>query len=157
AAPLVRDLPGTVWPLLHDFWCALAVAMDAPDTEAGERDPRVRETAAAAQRFDALARHCAENFGCPALLLRAEVERLQNQGDAALALYAQAIEFANERPLLPFSALAHECCGRHLLALARPALGRMHLAQARAYYARWGAHAKVHAMQAQYDCLVERG
>jgi len=157
ATPLVQHLPGTVWPLLHDFWCALAVAVDAIDADAAERAARIGEIAATAQRFDALAQHCAQNFGCQALLLRAEVARLQEDSDAALALYAQTIEFAHTQPLLPFSALAHERCGAHLLAMDKPALGRMHLAQARACYARWGAHAKVHAMQAQYPCLVERG
>ena len=157
AEPLVQHLPGTVWPLLHDFWRALALAANADAADVAQRAAWLAEIAAAAQRFDALAPHCAQNFRGQGLLLGAELARLQGHGDVAFALYTQAIEFADGQPLLQLSALANELCGRHLLGASKPAMGRMHLAQARACYARLGAHAKVHAMQVQYPGLVERG
>lgn len=153
AAAYVHHVPGTVWPLIFDFWSAMAAAVAEPHAAlAGRRD----EVLAAQRRFEALAIHCEQNFGCQALLLGAEVARIEGRTDAAVAAYEQAVEFAHARPLLPFEALAHERCGRLFVETGRRALGRMHLAQARACYACWGARAKVEAMQWQYPVLSAR-
>ena len=156
AGRLVKHLPGTVWPLISDFWEALALASNWHDAEPGDRAAWLTEISAAQSRFAALSRHNAQNFHSQSLLLAAELARLEGRRDAAQALYGEAIEFADARPLLPQAALANELCGRFLLHQGSVALGRMHLAQARAAYSRWGAHAKVDAMQVQYPSLVAR-
>ena len=140
----VHHVPGTVWPVIFAFWNAMALA--ASD---GADDPRA-ELREAQRYFEALAVHCEQNFGAQALLLGAELARIEGRVDEAVARYEQAVEFADARPLLPFVALAHERCGALLVGVGRRALGRMHLAQARAAYAHWGAHAKVDAMRRQY-------
>jgi predicted ATPase/signal transduction histidine kinase len=157
AAPLIKNLPGTVWPLIFDFWHALALATHWHDADESDRAAWLAELRAAQMRFDTLAQHCAQNFRCQGLLLAAEIARVENRDDNALALYIQAIEFADAHPLLPLAALANELCGRHLVRGSKTALGRMHLAQARACYVRWGAHAKVQTMLTQYPMLAARG
>jgi signal transduction histidine kinase len=134
----------------------LALASNWHDAEAADRAGWLGEIRAAQARFAALSQHNAQNFHSQALLLAAELARIEERHAAALALYGEAIEFADAHPLLPQSALASELCGRLLLQMGKAALARMHLAQARACYARWGAHAKVAAMQVQYPGLAAR-
>ncbi|MEO8804776.1 MAG: AAA family ATPase [Burkholderiaceae bacterium] len=157
AGTLVRNVPGTIWPLICDLWSALALAASHDDQSSDDRAHGLAELTRAQSMFESLSGHCAQNFRCPALLLAGEIARIDGRIDDALALYARAIEFTEGLPLLNYRALAHELCGRCLVDHARPALGRMHLAQARACYARWGAAAKVEAMQRQYPVLVVRG
>lgn len=154
AAPLVAHMPGTIWPVQHEFWHALAVAANFDDLSA-DAVPAARaviEQAAAA--FAVRAQHCDDNFGTQALLLAAEVARLDGRGQAAADLYEQAIEFASARPLLPMQALAHELYGRFRRARRQGHLAGLHFAQACAGYQRWGAQAKVLAMQQQHPELA---
>ena len=156
ADSLVPPMLGTVWPVMFDLWNALALAA-MPPTTASERDEVLAELCSAQARFESLSTHCAENFRCPALLLDAEIARLEGRTQLAVARLEQAIEYAAARPQPMMRALAHELCGRCLLETGRTALARMHLAQARAAYARWGARSKVDAMQQQYPVLSVRG
>jgi predicted ATPase/signal transduction histidine kinase len=153
----VHHVPGTVWPLIFDFWNALAVAVNHDDLAAAERDDALADLKRAQARFENLAQHCAQNFQAQALLLAGEIARIEGREHDAITFYERAIEFAAGRPLLQQAALAHELCGRCLVDAGKPALGRMHLAQARACYARWGAAAKVDAMSNQYHVLEARG
>ncbi|MEP6876005.1 MAG: AAA family ATPase, partial [Burkholderiales bacterium] len=150
AGNLVHNVPGTIWPLICDLWAALALAASHDDQSAEDRARGLAELTRVQAMFEALSGHCVQNFRCPALLLAGEIARIDGRIDDALALYARAIEFTEGLPLLNYRALGHELCGRCMVDHARPALGRMHLAQARACYARWGAAAKVDAMQRQY-------
>jgi predicted ATPase/signal transduction histidine kinase len=154
AAATVQQVPGTVWPVTFDFWHALALAATLDAHSAGARDSALARLRQAAAGFATLARHCAQNFRCQALLLAAEIARVEGRSAAAAEGYAEAVEFAAGRPLLPWRALAHELCGRALLAAAQPALARLHLAQARACYASWGARAKVETMAQQYASVL---
>jgi predicted ATPase/signal transduction histidine kinase len=156
AAPLVAQMPGTIWPVLHEFWHGLALAANAqamaPDAARAARTALGSARAA----FDARALHCAENFAPQAWLLGAEIARLDGRDHDAAALYEQTIEFTAGRSLLQMQALAHELYGRARAARGNSHLARLHLAQARAGYARWNATAKVHAMQQQYPDLQPR-
>ena len=156
AAPLVAQIPGTVWPVLHEFWHGLALAanLETMDADAAPAARAVLERARAA--FELRAIHCADNFALQRWLLGAEIARLDARHQDAAALYEQAIEFAGSRPLLPMLALAHELYGRFHQARGQTQLAHLHLAQARAGYTRWGAAAKVTAMQQQYPELPAR-
>lgn len=157
ARAFVHHLPGTVWPIVFDFWGALALAAGHVDMAGAERDEALAEVKRAQARFEVLSTFCAENFLCQALLLAAEVARIERREGDAVELCGRAIEYAATRPLIVYSGLANELCGRCLIDSGRTALARMYLAQARACYARWGARAKVDAMLDQYSMLSPRG
>lgn len=151
----VHHVPGTVWPVIFDFWNALVLAQHIDvEADAAERAARLDEVRAAQRRFEGVCTHCEQNYRCQALLLAAELARLEGRTADAVAACEQAIEFAAAHPLLPFAALAHERCGRLLADSGRRALARLHLVQAQACYARWGAHAKVDAMRRQHALLA---
>lgn len=138
SAALIGHLPGTVWPLAHEFWHALALAR-AGDAAA------LPELAAARQAFAARAEHCAENFRGQALLLAAETARLEGRTAQAAEHLAEAIEFAAAHPLVALEALAHERCAALQRDAGRARLAALHDAAARAAYRRWGAGAKLAA------------
>jgi predicted ATPase/signal transduction histidine kinase len=153
AARSAQQVPGTIWPVQFDFLAALAQAFALDRGAAGaERVPAdLRRVQAALAR---LAGHCAQNFLGPALLLDAEIARIDGRDADAFEAYAQAIEHAAVHGLRREQALAHERCGRLLAATGRPAQARLHLAQARAGYASWGATAKVDALQREHAALL---
>lgn len=153
SASLIRHVPGTVWPVLHDFWHGLALAATIERADDEGAIPCLAELREAQRGFEARAVHCAENFGTQALLLAAEIARIKGDLREAIELAEQAVEFAASRPLLSLEALAHELAARLRLRHGQPRLAEIHLAQARERYARWGAVAKVHAMEREFGAL----
>ncbi len=139
AQSLVDAVPGTLWPLLHEFWHALALARSA------EAVPEALRHAQAA--FAARVPFNEENHRPQALLLGAEIARLEGRDTEALALCLQAAEFCAGTPLRPLQALAHEMAAHAHGRLEQPALAALHLARARELYAAWGAAAKVAQME----------
>lgn len=143
-------LPGTVWPLMFEFWNALVLAAHLDMLAAQERDAAWAQLQEARARFQALSVHCQQNYQCAAWLLGAEIARLEGDAAQAVALCERAIEQAAAQTQPMWQALAHELCARSLRDAGRAVLAHMHLAQARDGYARWGAQAKVEAMRWQY-------
>ncbi len=139
AQSLVDAVPGTLWPLLHEFWHALALAR-AAEAVPGELR-RAQSAFAARVPFNE------ENHRPQALLLAAEIARLEGRDADALALCLQAAEFCAGAPLRPLQALAHEMAARAHGRLRHPALAALHLARARELYAAWGAATKVVQME----------
>jgi predicted ATPase/signal transduction histidine kinase len=154
AAGLVLHLPGTVWPVIHEFWHGLALAANCSDAAGAQSAAELAQMKAAQAAFEARAEHCAENFRCPALLLGAEIARIEGRDRDALEHYEQAIEFASGSALLPTLALAHELAARFRLHRGQTSLAAMHLGQARANYAAWGAAAKVAALEREHPALL---
>lgn len=135
AGSLIAHLPGTIWPLAHEFWQALARARAG-----AEAVPVLRQ---ALDAFAARAVHCAENFRVPVLLLGSERARCEGRLDEAVALLDEALEFAAAHPLVALEALLHEHAAALRRARSQPHLAGLHEAAARAAYGRWGAHAKL--------------
>jgi predicted ATPase/signal transduction histidine kinase len=153
---LIGALPGTVWPVLHDFWHGLALAGAMDLAPSAERDAWLDEIRRAQALFAERAANCAENFRCQALLLAAEIARLEGRMRDAVEHCEQAIEFAASGPMIAWHALAHELHGRLRLATGKPSMAFATLSRARDRYAEWGATAKAAAMVRQYPVLAER-
>jgi predicted ATPase/transcriptional regulator with GAF, ATPase, and Fis domain len=148
-------IPGTMWPVLEDFWGALALAAAH---EAAGPDDRARyrlriETVAGSLRE--LAENCPENFRCFALLVEAEYARIAGNGrEQVLPLYEQAVAYAAETGNVQQEALASDLCGRMLLGLGDTGTATAHLSRAYRAYAAWGAHAKLRQMRRRFGHLL---
>jgi predicted ATPase/signal transduction histidine kinase len=153
AARTVHQVPGTIWPVRFAFLDAFA-RLAALDRGAADAGPVLDAARRAQSELGRLAGHCAQNFLGSALLLEAEIARVEGRQADALDAYERAIEHAAGHGLRAEQALTHERCGRLLAATGRPALARLHLAQARAGYASWGATAKVDALQREHAALL---
>jgi predicted ATPase/signal transduction histidine kinase len=156
SARLIDNLPGTVWPLLHEFWAGLALADNVDSMPPEQRADALAQIAAAQVAFETRAALCAENFRCQALLLGAERARFEGRSRDAIEACEAAIEFAAATPLLPFEALALERLGRYRLQLGQERLARRDLSLARDAYAAWGAEAKASAIERAHTGLAPR-
>jgi predicted ATPase/class 3 adenylate cyclase/GAF domain-containing protein len=130
----------------------LAACLPGMDlTEQGQTRKRMH---ADLRRMSRWAAHCPENFMHLALLMRAELARLDGRVEAALHLYEQAIEAAHAVEFVRDEAMANELAARHLLTAGRrkPALG--YLLAAQHLYERWGARRKVEQVRSEFEQLV---
>jgi predicted ATPase/transcriptional regulator with GAF, ATPase, and Fis domain len=144
-------VPGTLWPVLVDFWGSVALAgcgteADAPD--------RLADLAAARDSLTRLAGNCPENFRCFSLLVSAEMQRIAGAEDEALELYEQAIAYARETDNLQQEALACEMCGRLRMARGDHATAAAFVQQAHRRYTEWGAFAKVRQLEATHGAAL---
>jgi predicted ATPase/signal transduction histidine kinase len=150
ADELIRHMPGTVWSVLFDFWSALALAAGVTDASADKHGEVLGRLRQARDRFDRLARSCAQNFRCQALLIGAEIARLDGRERDAIDACEAVLEFASDTPQRPFDAIAHELLGRLRMRRGQLQLARREWRLARDAYARWGAAAKAEAMTREH-------
>ena len=135
------------------FYGAL-IAVQILETGASEEPERVREGLLENQRLlRAWAARCPQNFRHRADLVSAEIARLGGNHVEALWLYEQAIDAARRERFLHEEALAYELAARCRLAcgLTHTAADALHAA--REGYARWGAMAKVAALDEEFPQL----
>ncbi|NOT61500.1 MAG: AAA family ATPase, partial [Acidobacteria bacterium] len=154
ATALAPHLLGMIWPVMIEFWHGLALAANYETATNEEQPVMMRELEAAYAGLSLLAEHCAENFCCPALLLAAEIERLNGRDLAALNRYERAISYAAESGTIQYQALANELCAQLWLKRGQPRTAAVFMSDARAAYAQWGATAKVGTLEHKHAALL---
>ncbi|MFP5501252.1 MAG: histidine kinase dimerization/phospho-acceptor domain-containing protein, partial [Candidatus Sericytochromatia bacterium] len=92
------------------------------------------------------ARHCPENFQHHAWLMDAERARLAGRDDLAPTLYEQAIQAARRAGFVRDEARANELAAAHYQARGLERVASAYMRDARDGYVRWGAKAKVRAL-----------
>ena len=131
-----------------------ALSAEGTTEERAAREATLGEDLIKLERWSA---QCPENFAHKHLLAAAEVARVAGDEMRAMALYDQAIEAATAHDFPHHQALANELAGRFHLASGRRKIARAYLVDARYGYLRWGAAAKVTAMDARYADVLPRG
>jgi PAS domain-containing protein len=134
------------------FYQALAVAAQPPAAGAAQRRARAAKLTALHDQLERWAAHRPAGFAHRALLVSAELARLDGRVDEAMSRYQRVIGGARENGFLHVEAIAAELGGRCALEHGEPADAVAYLRRARLCYTRWGAHAKVQEL----DRLVER-
>ena len=130
-----------------------ALAAEGTAEERAARQAALDEDLIKLERWSA---QCPENFAHKHLLATAEVARVAGDEVRAMSLYDQAIEAATAHDFPHHQALANELAGRFHLARGRRKIARAYLIDARHGYLRWGAAAKVAAMDARYVDVLPR-
>jgi predicted ATPase/signal transduction histidine kinase len=139
----------------HDFYTSLTLAALAGGCAADERADLLAAIDEHQRRLGRWAEGCPENYRHRHRLVAAEVARVEGRPlDEALELYDQAIEGARAQGCLHDEALARELAGRCLRARGRRSLAGFHLQGAIRAYARWGATAKVEALEDEFGALL---
>jgi predicted ATPase/signal transduction histidine kinase len=138
----------------HAYW-ALAVAAQAGRSGRDRRgDLRtIRRAAAKLSQWKAL---CPENFAALSALVAAELARIEGDAVAAIRGYEEAAALAIAGGLTQVEAICYETSSRFYAAARALTAARSYAARARRAYSRWGATAKVAALDAEYPGL-ERG
>jgi len=139
---------------LHLFFDAMARLARWDDTPADERPAQRTIIDAATDRLSGWARSAALNLEQKVTLLRAELLRIDGDPQGARELYDRAITQARRNDFLLDEAVAYEVAARFYLASERAWLAQHYLTDARNAYARWGADAKVAAMEARHPTLA---
>lgn len=154
ASRVVRHLSGTLWTVLFDFWGGLTLAACYENATAEAQRAYWQELRQAQAALAVLADNCAENFRCPALLLEAEIARLQGQPLAAMELYERALRYADEIQSVQYQALAHDLYARCCRQQGQERLAAALITAAHVWYSQWGAAAKVAVLERQYPALL---
>ncbi|MFT3765069.1 MAG: trifunctional serine/threonine-protein kinase/ATP-binding protein/sensor histidine kinase [Minicystis sp.] len=129
-----------------------AVACDGARAE--ERKTWLAKLREGEARFAAWARDCPENFAHKRDLLSAELARRGGNPWTAQSLYERAAEGARAHGFMQDEALAEELAGRFHFSHGQRRYARLHLEAAILAYSRWGATAKVAAMQREHRDLL---
>jgi predicted ATPase len=149
-------IPGTIWPVLEDFWSALVLAAAYQNARPVERVSYASRISAVAQSLGELAENCPENFLCLSLLVAAEQAAIRGEAHAQfLPLYDEAVAYAIATSNLQQEALANDLCARRLLA-AGDDRASGYLSRAYRAYQAWGANAKVHQMRQRFAHVFGR-
>jgi predicted ATPase/signal transduction histidine kinase/tRNA A-37 threonylcarbamoyl transferase component Bud32 len=146
--PYTADLP---------FYAGLALAgrhgqASDPEERAGLL-ARLLEQRAETAKWAAL---CPENEQHRLHILDAEIARIRGADLVALDEYDRAIEWARRGQFVHHEAIANELCARFHQQRGRGQIARVYLGQARYGYERWGALAKVRALELAYPHLATR-
>ena len=142
-------LAGTIWPVLIDFWDALAIAGSYEILDAAEQAAGRRQLAAAQASLGELADSCPENYRCFHLLVSAESARIAGDLAGAARLCDEAIAVARQTASVQHEALASELAARIWLRQDRRATAAAHVHDALRCYTAWGATVKVAALARQ--------
>jgi len=142
AGDLAWSAPGHIHLLDFHLYAALTLAAGRPDAPARARlDAHARKIRGWADANPA-------TFADKALLVEAELARLDGDALGAMARYEQAIAHATAHGFAQIAALAHELAGRHCTDAGLTTAARAHLRAARDRYRQWGAMGKVHQIEA---------
>lgn len=134
----------------HAFYAALTMAGCCQGAAAEERAAFLGTLATHQRQLGVWADNCPENYRHKHLLVSAELARLEGRGEEAVALYDQAIDAAAEAGFPQDEALACELAGRFHRTREHRRIAAMYLSSALEGYGRWGARAKVEALEEEW-------
>jgi predicted ATPase/two-component sensor histidine kinase/PAS domain-containing protein len=98
--------------------------------------------------------NCPENFAHKYWLAAAELARIDGRPAEAMGLYDQAVEAAHEGGFLHWQGMANERAAGFWLERGNERLAYAYWQQAYVCYDRWGAAAKVEAMETAYSAYL---
>ncbi|MDM0028847.1 trifunctional serine/threonine-protein kinase/ATP-binding protein/sensor histidine kinase [Variovorax saccharolyticus] len=135
------------------FYGALSHAAACHDASSGGRQQHVGALREHHTHLVELSRNCSESFQHRALLVGAELARVEGREREAERLYETAIRSARENGFVHNEALANELAGRFHAARDFPTIALAYLRNARWGYVRWGAGGKVRQLDQLYPQL----
>lgn len=103
--------------------------------------------------FERWAQDCPANYRHKHLLLAAELARVEGQDNAAMGLYAQAVDAAREAGFGACEALANERYARYWQGLGQAQLEASFIREAYLLYRRWGAAVKCEWIATRWPAL----
>ncbi len=153
-----RDFTGTIWDELRVFYHALSLAALHPGAAKDEPQESVGHLEALQARLRRWAENSPHNFQPQALIVSAEIARVQGRDMEAMRLYEAAIAAATTYRRLREEALANELYAKFLRDRRQGQLAAEFMAEARDRYIQWGALAKVADLERRYpDLLLRHG
>src|SRR5262245_919231 len=139
----------------YHFYSALARAACCDSASRDERQQHLEALALHQRQLDIWAQNCAENFQDRAVLVGAEIARVEGRVLDAERLYEAAIQSAHENEFVQNEALACELAARFYAGRGFETIARAYLRDARDGYRQWGADGKVRQLEERHSHLRE--
>jgi PAS domain S-box-containing protein len=140
----------------YEFYGALSQAASYNSAPSDQRQQHSEALAAHHRELEVWAENCPDNFENRAALVGAEIARIESRDLDAMRLYEQAIRSAHANGFVHNEALANEIAARFYAARGFDKIADAYLQDARYYYLRWGATAKVRQLDELYPQLREQ-
>ncbi len=156
AQGLLTKSPGMLERAEHELYSALTHAAMCDSPSSGEGPQHLEAIVAHHQQLEVWARHCPENFENRALLVAAEIARLEGRHPDATGLYEHAIRSARDNGFVNNEALALEIAARLYAGRGLDRIAKAYAQDARDCYRQWGADGKVRHLEAQYPFLTDQ-
>jgi PAS domain S-box-containing protein len=157
AQRLAWSAPSQIVTADYRFYAALSHAA-ASDIATPEGKAKHIETLAAHQKqLDIWAEHCPANFSDRAMLVRAEVARIEDRILDAEQFYEAAIRLAHANGSVHNAAVSNELAGRFYVARGLAGIATSYFREARQCYVRWGANGKVRQLEERYPQIADGG
>lgn len=136
------------------FFYALALCSCIPHVPARKRRSYLKKLKQLIVFIDKYAGWCPENYQVYSLILHAESALLNQQHEAALPLYEEAVMIALANDLTLLAAIANERAGIHCMNIKLERIAKIYLQNAKRYFKDWGAFAKVKLLEDLYPALL---
>ncbi len=137
----------------HNFYSSLSLLAHHHNCELDQQKQILEQVEINQQDMKLWASHCPENFQNKYDLVEAEKARVLEQNWQAQELYEKAIGGAKKSEFIHEEAIAYERAAEFYFSLGREQIGQLYLRNAHHCYSRWGAKAKVQALEAEYSQL----
>ena len=153
AQPLLWTSPSFFESAEAHFYGALSHAAGCDAASPEECRQHLEALTAHHRQLVEWAENCPENFENRALLVGAEIARIEGRELDAERLYEAAIQSARENEFVQNEALAHELAARFYAGRGFEKIARAYLRDARDGYRQWGADGKVRQLEERYPHL----
>ncbi|MEO1375853.1 MAG: AAA-like domain-containing protein, partial [Cyanobacteria bacterium J06635_10] len=137
----------------HNFYSSLSFLAHHHNCNIEQQNEILKKVEKNQRDMKIWASHCPENFQNKYDLVEAEKARVLGQNWQAQELYEKAIEGAKKSEFIHEEAIGYERAAEFYLSLGREQIGQLYLRNAHHCYSRWGANAKVQALEAEYSQL----
>jgi predicted ATPase/signal transduction histidine kinase len=136
----------------YDSLARLGVCTDVGSSE--EKQEHLQKVKSNQEILHKWADHAPMNFSHKFYLVEAELFRALGENVQAMETYDRAIFLAKENDYLNEEALANELTAKFYLAWGKEKLAQVYLIDAYYAYSRWGAKAKIDALEQRYPQLL---
>jgi PAS domain S-box-containing protein len=150
---LLWTLPGQFDHAEYHFYSALSHAASCESASREQCRQHLEAITAHHRQLEEWAANCPDNFENRAVLISAEISRLEGRERDATNLYERAIRSARDNGFVQVEALAYELAARFYRAQGFEEFARLYLQHARDCYLRWGADGKVQQLDGLYPHL----
>ncbi len=135
----------------HNFYYSLSLLADCDRLEKREKLNVLKKVTAHQKQMEQWAHFSPTNFGHKYDLVEAEKARVKGQTLLAMEYYDRAIQGAKKYRYIQEEAIAYERASLFYSGLGRDEIAQLYLKKAHYGYGRWGATAKVKALEAKYQ------
>ncbi|MFB2979006.1 AAA family ATPase [Microseira sp. BLCC-F43] len=154
AESYLQSVSGLLISAQCNFYQSLALLAHYPHAEASQQSLYLEKLASNQEKMQQWAYHAPMNFQHKYDLVEAEKARVLGNKLAAIDDYDLAIKGAAANNYLNEEALAYELAGKFYQSLDKEIIAQAYLTKAYYAYMRWGAIAKVKALESNYPFLA---